>query len=429
MTTTLPPSSSGKKKVWNIVKWIAGVFLLIGSLGLFRQSFLAGLLILITGLLIIPIISEWLKTQLPFWEKKPIRIIVPIALFVIGAVSMPEETTDSQESSKTIKEQNSKAVKEQNSKVNISPYQSYLDGFKNIKLTEEAKKNREEHLDYYEQNDCYKVLVGSAIVSEKYIPVIQAIAEAVIYSDVEGMAMTENTQKRVLSIGNDALDFVEIAIVVGFPYNGGYTKELIDVFERYRLKYGYYKAETMTYRDKNGEWQKVEPFDFSPIFAVIDPKNPKVLDALYEARKKGISAWYKCDKCFYPYITSKQDYIEYVKQVYPKSPYIPKWQIEISAKDLYRAYKANEVAADNQYKGKILAVTGTVENISKDIFDNPYITLNIGEYFNSVNCNFSKNDNNIIARLNKKQKVTIIGRCDGFFALDVIMKNCEVWEE
>jgi RecG-like helicase len=107
----------------------------------------------------------------------------------------------------------------------------------------------------------------------------------------------------------------------------------------------------------------------------------------------------------------------------------PKWDIKISARALHAAYEANEVAADNQYKGKILAVTGTVEDIAKDFLDKPYVTLNVGTFFQSVHCYFSGKENNILAQLKKNQRVTIIGKCDGFVMLSVMMKNCEVWEE
>ena len=420
MTTTTQPN--GKKQTKNSVKWIVGVSLIIGGLIAFSSSFLAGLLILIAGLLIIPTISDKLKAKFPFWKKKSIRTITPIALFLIGLImtfpNMPDGTTS----------ENDNASSQKNSKSQgKSPYQSYLDVFKSIELTEEAKENRKLHLDGFEQNDYYKILIDSAIVSEEYIPIMQAISEGVTYSSVEGMAMTLNTHKKVQLLGDSAMAFTETAMIVGMPKYGGYTKEFIDVFERYRKKYGYYKEEAMAYY-KDGIAQTVDPFDFSPIFAVLDPKNPKVLDALYEARKKGISLWGDCKECFYPYITSKQEYIAYIKQVYPKSPYIPKWEIEISASDLYAVYKANEVSADNQYKGKFIAVGGTIDNIGKDIFDNPYVSLKTGEYLQSVNCYFSDKNNNMIAQLSKGSRIVIVGKCDGFSILNVIMKNCEIEE-
>lgn len=43
--------------------------------------------------------------------------------------------------------------------------------------------------------------------------------------------------------------------------------------------------------------------------------------------------------------------------------------IVISAVDLWNAYDENEVSADQKYKGKQLEVTGSIDDIGKDILD------------------------------------------------------------
>ena len=43
--------------------------------------------------------------------------------------------------------------------------------------------------------------------------------------------------------------------------------------------------------------------------------------------------------------------------------------IEVSAKKLYLDYDANGVSADMKYKGKVLSVTGKINNIDKDFMD------------------------------------------------------------
>lgn len=54
--------------------------------------------------------------------------------------------------------------------------------------------------------------------------------------------------------------------------------------------------------------------------------------------------------------------------------------VVISPVNLLNAYDENEVKADSTYKGKLLEVTGSVNDIGKDILDNPYITFSKGEY-------------------------------------------------
>jgi len=126
-------------------------------------------------------------------------------------------------------------------------------------------------------------------------------------------------------------------------------------------------------------------------------------------------------------MATKEGYINYIKQADPDSPYIPKVDIEITASELYSEYEANEVSADEQYKGKKIAVTGVVGIIGKDILDDPYISLNV-DYLQSVNCYFSDKNNKVLSQLSKGQKVTIIGECKGFMLTNVMIQDCELWE-
>jgi hypothetical protein len=99
--------------------------------------------------------------------------------------------------------------------------------------------------------------------------------------------------------------------------------------------------------------------------------------------------------------------------------------IAISADDLYAAYKANEVAADAKYKGKTLEVTGVVGSISKDVMDDPYITLVTTENeFETVNAYFSKGAMQKLSELRKGQGVTVTCRGNGM-VLTSPMLDCK----
>lgn len=91
MTATQQPNG---KLWWIIVKWIVAVFLVIGGIGLLGKSFIAGFLVLIAGLFVVPVISEWLKTKFPIWKQKYVRIILPIALFFIASLFLENNQTD-----------------------------------------------------------------------------------------------------------------------------------------------------------------------------------------------------------------------------------------------------------------------------------------------------------------------------------------------
>lgn len=102
--------------------------------------------------------------------------------------------------------------------------------------------------------------------------------------------------------------------------------------------------------------------------------------------------------------------------------------IKISAMDLYQEYKDNEVKADNRYKKETLEITGTINNIGKDIVNSIYITLDVGEYLSSVQCYFKDSESESVANLTKGEEVTIIGRCDGMTLTSVTIKNSKIKE-
>ncbi|MBN4054931.1 hypothetical protein JYT15_00320 [Acidimicrobium ferrooxidans] len=96
---------------------------------------------------------------------------------------------------------------------------------------------------------------------------------------------------------------------------------------------------------------------------------------------------------------------------------------ELSASDLFTAYKDNEVAADEMYKDKVLIVTGTVGSIGKDITDTMYVTLESGEMMFSIQCFFSAKHKSKLAKIKKGDSVRILGKCTGKFG-NVIVKGC-----
>lgn len=111
----------------------------------------------------------------------------------------------------------------------------------------------------------------------------------------------------------------------------------------------------------------------------------------------------------------------------PQSNPAPQYT-QISAADLLSAYDANEVNADNLYKGELLLVTGIVKSIGKDLTDRVYITISEdGSEYNlyTVQCYFEDEDeiNNKVATLEQGQTVNVLGTCDGK-VLNVALKDC-----
>ena len=102
--------------------------------------------------------------------------------------------------------------------------------------------------------------------------------------------------------------------------------------------------------------------------------------------------------------------------------------LAVSAKDLLAAYQNNEVSADNQYKDKILSVTGVISDIGV-VLDQTYICINGGGDFEilSVQCYISDESeiSEKVAALSKGETVTITGTCSGQ-SLNVELKDCTI---
>ncbi|MFA6056648.1 MAG: hypothetical protein WC756_00510 [Taibaiella sp.] len=94
----------------------------------------------------------------------------------------------------------------------------------------------------------------------------------------------------------------------------------------------------------------------------------------------------------------------------------------ISASDLTATYEANEVAADDNFKGKTFYVSGIVTDIKKDILDDIYVILKGDDMFRDVQCFFENKE--IAAQMQKGMKVTFKGRCNGLM-INVLMRDCE----
>ena len=100
--------------------------------------------------------------------------------------------------------------------------------------------------------------------------------------------------------------------------------------------------------------------------------------------------------------------------------------IKISASDLLAEYDANEVAADNKYKGKKVEITGAVDSIGKDIFGSVYVTLKTDNGFISIQCYFSeKAEIDKVATLKEGDWVTVTGIVDGR-SINIVVKKCKL---
>lgn len=412
--------------MYNKIKLIFGVALSISGIAIiFKGSFLGGLLLLLAGILLIPSISEKIKEKFEFWKNKNIRKVGIIALSVIGF-----GIAGSQLGSQSSNSKDNTTNKDTNQKTLYSEYQNEVNE-RTLKLDAENKKVREKMLNDLKTNKIYQILVDSSAVSPEYIPIINAISNGLTYINKGGFAIDETLMQRLSKMQNskDAENFVVSVVGIAQPQKGGLTNELIQVFENYKNKYGLYGEKSVLYDENGKQVGNIDyNFDFSSIFGVLDSKNHKVLDAIYEAKQKGLSVWNEPDEFVYQHIATKKGYNDFLKTNYTESKYLLNADYEMTAKELFSEYDANEVAADEKYKNKTIAVTGTIDDIGKDILDDPYLSLGVG-YLESVNCYFSDENKSIISQVNKGEEIKIIGVCKGkTLNISVSLHDCKIFE-
>lgn len=97
--------------------------------------------------------------------------------------------------------------------------------------------------------------------------------------------------------------------------------------------------------------------------------------------------------------------------------------IAIDARALHAAYSANEVAADGQYKGKPLQVSGSIEAIDSGIGDEPIVRLSAGD-FDSVHVKGLSSS--LAASLQKGQQITVLCTGDGEVMGSPMLDECSV---
>ena len=96
--------------------------------------------------------------------------------------------------------------------------------------------------------------------------------------------------------------------------------------------------------------------------------------------------------------------------------------IEVTADQLHKDYKANEVSADSTYRGKILRVTGAVKSINKGITDRPYIILWTTNEYEGVHANFA--DEGTLGTLKIGDHITVRCRGDMMIIGSPMLKDC-----
>ena len=103
------------------------------------------------------------------------------------------------------------------------------------------------------------------------------------------------------------------------------------------------------------------------------------------------------------------------KEIADKDP-----DFEVSSVQKVADYEASESDADHKYKGEVILVSGVISEVYRGFLYTPYVELEAG-----VRCNFSDNEDPVMATLSVGQVVSMKGRGDRLL-FGVELRGCTV---
>ena len=108
---------------------------------------------------------------------------------------------------------------------------------------------------------------------------------------------------------------------------------------------------------------------------------------------------------------------------YEQSPPAPRSTgVQVPAEQLLAAYAANATAADREYRGRVLIITGTVAAFGTDSEGAPYVRL--GAPVQGVRCTFPETDVSQYAAIYRGERITVVGIGEGRPLTDILVRSC-----
>lgn len=109
----------------------------------------------------------------------------------------------------------------------------------------------------------------------------------------------------------------------------------------------------------------------------------------------------------------------------PRQPSAPRQvQVQVDALKLWDDYHANEVAADEVYKGKVLQVSGKVHAITKDFTGSVVVELEARNPYMSSHARLDDTQAGTAAKLAKGQSVVLVCEGDGMVVGMPALSGC-----
>lgn len=102
--------------------------------------------------------------------------------------------------------------------------------------------------------------------------------------------------------------------------------------------------------------------------------------------------------------------------------------VKVEAKKIIKEFEENEAAADAKYNGKTLQVSGVVDKVDTEVWDDEQYVIRVGAggdfEFITVNCNDQSQSD--VTSIKKGQDIVVVGKFDDGGDLGVELKECKV---
>lgn len=100
-------------------------------------------------------------------------------------------------------------------------------------------------------------------------------------------------------------------------------------------------------------------------------------------------------------------------------------EVSVEATEIMRSFSDDEEAANDDYLGKVVEVTGVVEKVGSNDDGTAVIHLVSGDLMGAVVCNMSKPLDELGSTINEGDRVIIKGVCSGYL-MDVILERAVI---
>lgn len=250
--------------------------------------------------------------------------------------------------------------------------------------------------------ETYRVLIKRKRVEEKYLLILHYISQKIANSNNVDIYKTDvylYAQFCYSDMGEDQYRFIHnLTQLERAEEFGGWTDEVILLFDRYKEKFGFLGKEVYT-KDLNDSpnLHDVISYDISNLFAVITPYEKDVLDAIYRSKVEGVSSWIpnksrkiyygdKYENYNYPHLLFEEEYYLYLNKHYSSSPNYKRLNY-VRYIDLIESFHNDVNLATELYLNEHVVVTCSTGDF-KEIEKNSIILNN--KYGNTIDCHFAE---------------------------------------